>query len=136
MQPQQLLAYERKGQLQHSVYDPCHAYTATATLIIIQKFTARGFTLRTRISSTYVVSRLGISRVTLRNLFRGTPARARQIHSRAQPTAPINMGSLRRPCSLLDPPSDEGTQERGITTKIILTCNSIPGRAGQGSACA
>ena len=74
MQPQQLLAYKRlKRQLQHTVYGPpqaavlcvqtvsssticvlvtiAHAHTAIATLIIIQKFTARGFTLRIRISS-------------------------------------------------------------------------------------
>ena len=30
----------------------CHAHTATVTLIIIQKFTARGFTLHIRISSS------------------------------------------------------------------------------------
>ena len=38
-----LLAYERKRQLQRTLHGPCHAQTATATLIIIQKFTTRGF---------------------------------------------------------------------------------------------
>ena len=44
----------------------------------------------------------------------------RQIYSTAEPTTLINARSLRRPYSLWGLLSDEGTQERGITTEIYL----------------